>query len=730
MNPNYQIIISAKDQTKAAFDAIAGSVTKLNGAIGLIGVAVGGIGAAGAVLGKLATDAANFSDEIGDLAQQLGTTTERLSALKFAAEIEGVFDELQGAMQRVAKASEEAADGSKSAQEAFAKLKIDPSQFKDTGELFEAIVEQLSQLPDGAQKTGIAMDLLGKSGAKLIPLINGGAEGLARAREEAEQFGLIVSQEAAEAAGELNDNLKRLELAGKGAAQELGNSLIPAMSDVVEEAVKGAKEGNILLGVLRGIIELGDVVIFGTEQEQRAERIAELTQFINFQQRQLKEISPSSNPEVLENIRKKIADAKTEVKELINLQSTLYDQLKGKGDSGSGGGAPATGGGKTEAEKAAEAAAKEAKNFVDNLKKQADQLNLTKTEQIAYEASLLKLTATQKLAVTASIEKIAVHEREKQALKELDDFQKLLNDSEDRALELQDAAQQEEDARLEEQIASYEDFKKKLTEQNEQLNLDLITNDKARAKAQLEIENARAIERIQGLMLEQDQVNELLDEQAKNYDLQLKKIENSTTGIGNLSKELGRQFTSAFEDAVLASGDFGDALDGLGKDLERLALQSITNPLFRGIQSFLEDNVSNFIPGIFANAKGGVYSGAGISQFSGSIVNSPTVFPFAKGIGLMGEAGPEAIMPLRRTADGVLGIKAQGMGANVTVNIVGAPSTPKINQTTDDNGNTNIDVMFEKVESFLGSRVAKGQGALAEVLGSNFGLSRGYGAQG
>lgn len=726
MNPNYQVIISAKDQTKAVFDSIAGNVSKLNGALGLLGIGISAVG-----LTALVKDAANFNDEMGDLAQTLGTTTERMSALKFAADIEGVFDELQGAMQRVARASEEAADGSKSAQEAFAKLKIDPSQFKDTGALFEAIVEQLSQLPDGAQKTGIAMDLLGKSGARLIPLINGGAEGLARAREEAEKFGLIVSQEAADAAGELNDNLARLELAGKGLAQEFGNSLIPALSDVVEKSIEGAKEGGVLLGVLKGIIELGDVVIFGTEQEQRAERIAELTQFINFQQRQLQETSSSSNPEVLENVRKKIADAKTEVKELINLQSTLYDQLKGSGNTGSGGGAPNSGNsGKTDAEKAAEAAAKEAKNFVDNLKKQADQLNLNKIEQISYEASLLKLTATQKAAVASSIEKIELHEREKQALKDLDDFQKLLNESEERALELQDASQQEEDARLQDQIAAYEDFKKKLTEQNEQLNLDLITNDKARAKAQLEIENARAIERIQGLMLEQDQVNELLEEQAKNYDLQLSKIEKSTSNVGNLSKELGRQFSSLFENAVLDSGDFGDALDGLGKDLERLALQSVTNPFFKGIQSLLEEGVSDFIPGLFANAKGGVYSGSGISAYSNRVVSAPTVFPFAKGIGLMGEAGPEAIMPLRRTADGALGIKASGAGSNVVVNIIGAPSQPTVKQSQNDNGMTTIDVMFEKVENFLGARVAKGQGALAEVLTGGYGMSRSAGAQG
>lgn len=61
--------------------------------------------------------------------------------------------------------------------------------------------------------------------------------------------------------------------------------------------------------------------------------------------------------------------------------------------------------------------------------------------------------------------------------------------------------------------------------------------------------------------------------------------------------------------------------------------------------------------GLTLNAKGGIYDSADLSQFSNSIVNSPTMFAFAKGAGLMGEAGPEAIMPLTRTADGSLGVR-------------------------------------------------------------------------
>lgn len=62
------------------------------------------------------------------------------------------------------------------------------------------------------------------------------------------------------------------------------------------------------------------------------------------------------------------------------------------------------------------------------------------------------------------------------------------------------------------------------------------------------------------------------------------------------------------------------------------------------------------------NAKGNVFDGPGISAYSNSIVSSPTVFPFAKGTGLMGEAGPEAIMPLTRTSSGKLGVMAAGGG--------------------------------------------------------------------
>lgn len=82
------------------------------------------------------------------------------------------------------------------------------------------------------------------------------------------------------------------------------------------------------------------------------------------------------------------------------------------------------------------------------------------------------------------------------------------------------------------------------------------------------------------------------------------------------------------------------------------------------------------------NAKGGVYSSSDLSAYSGQVVDNPTFFAFAKGAGVMGEAGPEAIMPLTRAADGSLGVRAVNSGA------AAGDTAPKVYINIDSNGNT------------------------------------------
>jgi hypothetical protein len=68
-------------------------------------------------------------------------------------------------------------------------------------------------------------------------------------------------------------------------------------------------------------------------------------------------------------------------------------------------------------------------------------------------------------------------------------------------------------------------------------------------------------------------------------------------------------------------------------------------------------------------AKGGVFNSPSLSQYSGTVVSSPTMFAFAKGAGLMGEAGPEAILPLKRDASGNLGIRGGGGDVNISITV-------------------------------------------------------------
>lgn len=142
-------------------------------------------------------------------------------------------------------------------------------------------------------------------------------------------------------------------------------------------------------------------------------------------------------------------------------------------------------------------------------------------------------------------------------------------------------------------------------------------------------------------------------------------------------------------------GNISDALSGNKVDWEDWAssvLQSMQKIILNAmIVNSLQSSMggSGFLSGLFGgaaggstpsgaynsaasglqlNAKGGAYASASLSAYSNSIVSSPTYFAFAKGAGLMGEAGPEAIMPLTRSADGSLGVRVVGSQSPATGN--------------------------------------------------------------
>ena len=117
-----------------------------------------------------------------------------------------------------------------------------------------------------------------------------------------------------------------------------------------------------------------------------------------------------------------------------------------------------------------------------------------------------------------------------------------------------------------------------------------------------------------------------------------------------------------------------------------------------------------FDDGVRKYAKGGT--------FTNSIVSQPTLFRFAKGTGMMGEAGPEAIMPLKRDSSGNLGVRGGGGSVEVVVNnYTTAPAEAR--ETTDSRGNRRIEVV---VGDMTAGEVTRGGSSTSRAITNTFGM--------
>lgn len=150
--------------------------------------------------------------------------------------------------------------------------------------------------------------------------------------------------------------------------------------------------------------------------------------------------------------------------------------------------------------------------------------------------------------------------------------------------------------------------------------------------------------------------------------------------LERLSQRFGQSLTTAMSVAASGGKQLASVLDDIAGTLAGGAAKSLISglqtALVSQLQSFGRDLSRTAIVGSFGGeafpfARGGVVSGGAVMPFaSGGVVASPTYFPLGRNLGLMGETGPEAVMPLARGPDGRLGIRSDGGGATtVTVNI-------------------------------------------------------------
>lgn len=234
-----------------------------------------------------------------------------------------------------------------------------------------------------------------------------------------------------------------------------------------------------------------------------------------------------------------------------------------------------------------------------------------------------------------------------------------------------------QDQAVAQRARSYDDMIKSgeayITEQKSEASTVGLT---ALAAAKLSYEH-RMLAEAQRLQIEltpkqTEEISALADRMAQ-ADVEAQKLASSHQQLVDAQQFLAESASNAFTDMIVNGRSASDVMASLAKTIASAALQAVflgEGPLagLFGGGKLADGSASGLFGKLFSwlipSAKGNVFQSSGLHAYSNSVVSKPTTFAFARGAGLMGEAGPEAIMPLRRDASGRLGVMAAGGGSS------------------------------------------------------------------
>ena len=177
-----------------------------------------------------------------DMARGAGIGVEAFQKLAYAGRMSGVETEkLSASLVKFDRMVAEAAGGNKTYMQTFEdlgiKIKDSAGNLRQPNEIFEDVADIFHNTEDGIGKTALAVELFGKSGADLIPMLNDGKAGLKAFYAEAERLGLVLSDETTAKGDAFSDQLENIGEQVKGVKLQLGAALIPALSAAPAEKI-------------------------------------------------------------------------------------------------------------------------------------------------------------------------------------------------------------------------------------------------------------------------------------------------------------------------------------------------------------------------------------------------------------------------------------------------------------------------------------------------------------
>jgi hypothetical protein len=287
-----QILIRAKDETAAAFSSVQGHFKGVHDTLRTLAPQIAAALSVGGII-AFAKSAIDAGDAMNDMSQKTGLSVESLSRWRFVAEqSNATLESIQPGLKGLALNMESAARGSKESADAFQRLGVPVKDGAGNLRAMDAVMLDLAgkfaTMPDGAQKSALAMRVFGKAGLEMIPILNQGSAGIAAQMALAEKLGLVMSTEAAAAADELNDSLNLVKQSGTALMTEFLNQAAPAISQVARAMAEAARDGGLFAAAIRGYGEAWKVLLFGadpSQMEQQREFIRGLTKEIEVLQK-------------------------------------------------------------------------------------------------------------------------------------------------------------------------------------------------------------------------------------------------------------------------------------------------------------------------------------------------------------------------------------------------------------------------------------------------------------
>ncbi len=315
---------ATKKMVGGAMSSVSDSVMKAKGA--LMGLAGAGIALAFAASIQGAIDQA---DALNKLSQRTGVATETLSQLQYAAKLADVSNEsLTKGLKKLNVSIAEGLAGEKSKVAIFKELGITLTDTQGRAKTADMVLLDLADTfaksKDGAGKTALAVDLLGKAGDEMIPLLNGGRQAILDLMLEADKLGLTISGEFAKNAEEFNDNLTRIQVSSQKLAIALGSDLVRGLG----QSMKAFADATIEGGKLAGMIAFIQTLLTGDDRYKNDKKMVELTEEKLKLESSLEKMQAAGDkrPLVLAAQKKALAEVNAELKTTMSYRGVLAEQ--------------------------------------------------------------------------------------------------------------------------------------------------------------------------------------------------------------------------------------------------------------------------------------------------------------------------------------------------------------------------------------------------------------------